>query len=87
MRFDPKDPSDVLDYTINFTALLEGDETITTASFVVSRVTLDSSAHSNTSVTFWLSGGTPGDASVAVTITTSQGRTYERTAYLLIRNL
>lgn len=87
-----KDPQAVLDYKFDWKALTNGsgksdwlEDAETIASFEVTPddgITVDSSSltDSNTSVTVWLSGGTDEQAyEVTCAITTSAGRTDERT--------
>lgn len=87
---NPKDPDAVLDYVFDWAALtngtgtsdwLESGETI--SSYVVtvgSGLTLDSDSQSSGQVTAWVSGGTAGETyTVACRISTSAGRTDERT--------
>lgn len=84
-----KDPDSVLDYKWDFNDadspwLATGD---TIASHVVTAdtgITVDASTNDDDSVTVWLSGGTAGTAyTVAVKITTNQGRTVERSVLFI----
>ena len=85
-----KDPSADLDYAFNWRPdtkpWLEADETI--ASYIVTPdtgITVDSSTESDGKVTVWLSGGTAGiNYKVACLITTSAGRTDERTIWIKV---
>jgi hypothetical protein len=93
MAFDawsPKDPSDTLDYTIDWTALLVGGETITAAvwSVLPSSLSIGTKSIASPNTSAWLSGGTP-NTQYAVTckITTSAGRSYERTVLIDVENL
>lgn len=87
-----KDPNAVLDYGFNWRPdtkpWLEADETI--ASYIVTPdtgITVDSDSESNGVVTVWLSGGTAGENyKVACKITTSAGRTDERTIWIKVVN-
>lgn len=81
-----KHPAEVLDYQIDFSARLDGDTitgvpTVTAgASIVVDRVSTESNV-----VTFWLSGGvSPATTSVACTVLTTGGRTFEHQVILQI---
>lgn len=93
-----KDPQAVLDYKFDWAALANGHggsnwlaegETISSHTITVaSGLSVDSSALSDddTAVTVWLSGGTAGnDYSVTCRITTSAGRTDERTITIQVR--
>ncbi len=93
-----KDPDAVLDYKFDWAALTNGSgdsdwlgsgETISTFTLTVdSGLTRDSEGKTdtNTSITFWLSGGTAGvDYAVACKIVTSDSRTDERTMKFQVR--
>ena len=88
-----KDPSAVLDWAYNWndssggkTPWLATGETID--SFVItadSGITVDGSTQIDGKVTVWLSGGTAGqNYKVACKITTSAGRTDERTIWIKV---
>ena len=75
-----KDPSDVVDYAVDFKQLLQAD-TISTATVTADNVTIDSSSVSGNVVTIWVSAGSAGaTATVKMTIVTSNAtpRTFER---------
>lgn len=76
-----KDPEAVLDYVFDWTVWLEDSETIFTETVTAQTgITLDSSAVQDGTVVCWLSGGTAGSTyRVECKITTSAGRTDERT--------
>jgi hypothetical protein len=93
-----KDANAVLDYYFDWKALANGTgasnwladgETITSHTVTAGAgLTVDSSALINgaTAVRVWMSGGTAGqDYTVACRITTSAGRTDERTAQVRVR--
>jgi hypothetical protein len=75
-----KDPDAVLDWKWDWSEWLASGETIATSLVTVSAgIVLDSSTHSLTSVTAWLSGGTDGQIyRVSARVTTNQNRTDER---------
>jgi hypothetical protein len=92
-----KDPDAALDYIFDFAASTNGTgksdwlasgETIQSAVVAVeSGLTKDSDSltDSDTSVTIWLSGGTDGETyAVACKITTTSGRTDERTVNVFV---
>jgi len=81
-----KDPSAVLDYVFNWTEWLATGETITDHTITADTgITVDSSTESDGKVTVWLSGGTAGiNYKVACLITTSAGRTDERTIWIKV---
>jgi len=89
-----KDPSAVLDYVFDWTGWLATGETIAVDSETGEKlititadtgITVDSSAESDGKVTVWLSGGTAGiNYKVACLITTTAGRTDERTIWIKV---
>ena len=81
-----KDPSAVLDYLFDWSGWLASGETIDTHTITVDTgLTKDSSTESGGKVTVWLSGGTAGiNYKVACKITTSAGRTDERTLWIRV---
>jgi hypothetical protein len=88
----PKDPDDVLDYTIDWRndedPLLEVGETIDTSTVTVAQgsVEVDSSSDDGSIVTIWLSGGVAGEVcKVRNRIVTTEGRQYDKTVTLRIR--
>ena len=83
----PKDPDAVLDYALNWVSWLEDGEIISSHVVTVgSGITKDSDSESSGVVTIWLSGGTHGsDYLVACKVTTSMGRTDERSINIRCR--
>lgn len=85
-----KDPAAVLDYTVDWDADdWLGSDTITgTPEWTVpSGITQASQSNTTTTATVWLSGGTANtDYDVACKITTTAGRTDERTIRIQVRN-
>ena len=78
-----KDPEAVLDYQVDWSDWLD-DDTIDTSEWTVpAGLTEDSDSNTYTVAKVWLSGGTAG-ATYAVEnkITTTDGRTDERTIYI-----
>lgn len=91
----PKDPDEVLDYQIDWADPVDGPrlvtgETLLTSVFSVASgsVTINSSAFvAGGLATVWLSGGTAGTTcAIQNRVTTSAGRTYEKTVRLRVRN-
>ena len=90
-----KDPSAVLDYVFDWTEWLATDETIAVDSETGEKlititadtgITVDSPTEDTGKVTVWLSGGTAGiNYKVACLITTSAGRTDERTIWIQVQ--
>ena len=83
-----KDPSAVLDYVFDWTGWLATGETITDYTITADTgITVDSPTEDDGKVTVWLSGGTAGiNYKVACLITTSAGRTDERTIWIKVMN-
>jgi len=81
-----KDPSAVLDYVFDWTGWLATGETITDYTITADTgITVDSPTEDAGKVTVWLSGGTAGiNYKVACLITTSAGRTDERTIWIKV---
>ena len=81
-----KDPSAVLDYVFDWTGWLATGETITDYTITADTgIAVDSSTEDAGKVTVWLSGGTAGENyKVACLITTSAGRTDERTIWIKV---
>jgi hypothetical protein len=85
------DPSDVLDYSYDFTAWLGNGEAITAQTVTCSDagITLNPSAHTVTQaagvVTVWVTGGVPGTRyDLVCHITTDTGRQTDRTMRLQV---
>lgn len=78
-----KDPDEVLDFKIDWSAQMtqDGSDTISTATWsVTTGIIVDSTSKTTTSATVWLSGGTAGTEYDCVNeIVTAGGRTYNRT--------
>ena len=83
-----KDPSAVLDYVFDWTGWLATGETITDHMITADTgITVDSWTEDDGKVTVWLSGGTAGiNYKVACLITTTEGRTDERTIWIKVTN-
>lgn len=83
----PKDPDAVLDYQFDWSKRLETGETIASSTFIsTGSITLTDETVSGAFTTFWASGGVAGEVcQVTNRITTSEGRTYDQTAKLRIR--
>ena len=87
-----KDPDAVLDFGLNWRDpvkgpwLAVGEDILTSTWFVPEGITKDSDTHDGSIAAIWLSGGTAG-LSYALTnrITTSQGRTDDRTIQIVVR--
>jgi len=88
VQWDDKDPSDVDDFTLSFANEL-GAETIGGASWTATAgITIGATSNSTTAATVRLSGGTAGtDYTATCTVTTSGGRTLQRSVLLRVRQL
>lgn len=84
-----KDPQEIKDYTIDWTDDLATGETISTSSWAVGTGLTETDEDLATpNATVWVSGGTAGTEYLAVnTITTSGGRTLERTIVIPVIHL
>lgn len=84
-----KDPQEVLDYSFDWSKwLAEDNDTISSHTMSADPgITVDSSSHTNTKATVWLSGGAD-DAKYQITnqIVTTMGRTAERTMTIFVTN-
>jgi hypothetical protein len=88
MRFEPKDPSETLDYTHNWAAQLNGD-TIATSTWRVEGggATKGDESDTDTTATVFVSGGQDGSEALLINdIVTAGGRTMQRTSVLPIRS-
>jgi hypothetical protein len=74
-----KDPNAVLDYSIDWTRWLAGDQIAASEWIVPSEFTKMADSKTSTSATVWLSGGTAGQSYIVTNrITTAAGRTEDR---------
>ncbi|MBI4907305.1 MAG: hypothetical protein HY820_27015 [Acidobacteria bacterium] len=74
-----KDPNAVLDYSIDWTRWLAGDQIATSEWIIPSGLTRMADSKTSTSATVWLSGGSVGQSyTVTNRITTAAGRTEDR---------
>lgn len=74
-----KDPNAILDYSIDWTRWLAGDQIATSEWIVPSGLTKMADSTTTTSATVWLSGGSAGQShTVTNRITTAAGRTEDR---------
>jgi hypothetical protein len=86
----PKDPSAILDYSINLSswlALVPGDAIATVVWTTSAGITKTAQSNTSTTATAWFSGGVLGTTeSAKCQFTTAQGRTDERTINFLMIN-
>ena len=80
--------NETLDFSVNWTNVLEQGETITATTVTVANVTLVTTpapASVNGITTWWLTGGSQANAVSVIKITTSAGRVYERQVNITIQ--
>lgn len=84
-----KDPGEVKDYAVDWTAHLAASETVTTSTWVVATgLTKDSDSTTTTLATIWLSGGTAGEEyRVTNHVITNQGREFERSFTINVQDM
>lgn len=84
----PKDPDEVLDFTVDWNARLEGDTVYAYEVAVMSgSVVVQSSSMDEGIIRIWFAGGTDGETCEILTrVSTNGGRTMDRTTRLLIRS-
>ena len=87
LTWPPKDPSDVADYQIDWSAVLDTDTIATSTWTPPAGMTVDSNTYTDTTATVWLSGGTAGVNLVTNRITTAGGRTFERSVTMTVAEL
>ncbi len=86
-----KDPDDVLDYSLDWSDVLAADanDTIESVAWTIEpagELTKDSQAEAGAISTIWLSGGEAGTRyEIGCLLTTTGGRTYDRTIELPVR--
>lgn len=83
-----KDPDELLDYTLDWSGRLAGDDTIATSVWTVpSGITNEDEEKTGTSTTLWLSGGTEGQSySFLNRVTTAGGRIMDQTVTLKLKS-
>lgn len=81
-----KDPDEVLDYEIDWTARLVGD-TISSSTWIIpDGITKNSDTFTSTSALVWLSGGVEGASLLLVNrVVTAGGRTMDQSVALKIK--
>lgn len=84
LTWPDKDPNEVLDYLVDWTARLNGD-TITSSTWLVPvDITKDSDSFTDTTTTIWLSAGTIGTLTLTNRVTTAGGRTMDQSITLTV---
>ena len=87
LTWPPKDPSDVADYQIDWSALLETDTIATSTWTAPVGFTINSNTFTDTTATVWLAGGTAGVHLITNRITTAGARTFERSVTMTVGEL
>lgn len=87
LTWPSKDPSDILDYQIDWSAALGSDTIATSAWTAPTGYTVDSHSNTPTTTTVWLSGGPLGVNKITNRITTTGGRTIERSVQQTVAEL
>ena len=84
----PKDPDEIKDYVVNWSALLDTD-TISLSTWILPvGITSLSESNTDTAASIFLTGGTAGETYLLNNrIVTDGGRTYDRTLKLKMKNL
>ena len=87
LKWDPKDPDEVLDYEIDWSGRLATGDTIATSTWIVpTGITKNSDTYTTTKSIIWLSGGTIGETYVfTCRITTAANRTHDQSVKLQIK--
>ena len=84
---DPKGPTEVLDYLINWTAALEGDTIAMSTWTLPSGLTTSQNSFTASTTTVWIGGGSGGTYDIVNTITTAAGRVLARKVQLKVADL
>jgi hypothetical protein len=84
LKWPKKDPDEVLDYVLDWSARLDGDTIATSIWIVDEALTKDSDSFTDSTTTIWLSGGTAPARALQLTnrVTTAGGRTKDQTVTL-----
>lgn len=88
LTWPEKDPDEVLDYDIDWSArMADGDAIVSSVWTKVSgSVVIDSDSSSSAATKIWLSGGTLGETCEFLNrVTTNDGRVMDQTVYLKVK--
>lgn len=90
LRWDDKDPDEVLDYSLNWTKRLGDGEALLTSEWTISGpdelLVQDSDSLSSPATTIWLSAGTLNKTYTLLNrVTTSGGRTMDQSVRLKLK--
>lgn len=87
LHWPNKDPDEILDYTIDWSARLLEDTILTSIWILDTGITEVTSSSGTQDTTIWLSGGTIGNSyHVLNRITTNGGRTMDQTVIIKIKS-
>jgi len=85
LRWPAKDPDELLDYSIDWTARLDGDTLSSVEWLLPSELTEDHKSQSGAVATIWLRGGTLGILHIVTCrVTTAGGRIMDQSALIKI---
>lgn len=86
LRWPDKDPNEILDYQLNWSARLQ-DDIIVSSFWEANGVTIDEDSHTEHTTTVWLSGGELRKRALLTNrITTSSGRVMDQSVSLAIKS-
>ncbi len=81
-----KDPNSTVDFPFNWKAELNGDTIFTSTFLLPDGLTQVSTSNTTTTATIFVSGGSEGNTyRITNRIVTIGGRTYDKTAYVVVR--
>ena len=87
LRWQSKDPNEVLDYKIDWTDRLAGDTIVSVQWVVPAGIVADSNSFSPTEAILWLSGGTSGELYIMTCrVTTAGGRVMDESVRLRVKD-
>jgi hypothetical protein len=87
LRWPDKDPSEIVDYQLDWTPFLGADTIATSVWTAPTGFTINAQSNTDTTATVWLAGGLAGAHQITNRITTTGGRTFERSVALRVAEL
>ncbi len=87
LTWPDKDPDELLDYEIDWSARLVDGDTISAATWEVpTGITEETTSHADTTATIWLSGGTLGTRyTLTSRVTTTGGRIMDQSVRIKVK--
>lgn len=89
-QWDPvKDPNEIKDYSLDWTDMLEGGDTLISSEWSVTsgdNLTILTEPFTDTHTIVWLSGGEVGSYVLLNRVETFGGRTYDQSVKLKVKN-